>query len=57
LRTLLYDSLAATIDELRRSGSSCTLHLVGIERASIGTYDPLLVFEREAIDRGYGTLA
>jgi ABC-type phosphate/phosphonate transport system substrate-binding protein len=57
LRTLLYESLAATIDELRRAGSRSTLHLVGIERASIGTYDPLLVFEREAIDRGYGTLA
>jgi ABC-type phosphate/phosphonate transport system substrate-binding protein len=57
LRTLLYDSLAATIDELHRSGSSSTLHLVGVERASLATYDPLLEFEREAIDRGYGTLA
>jgi len=57
LRTLLYDSLAATIDELRRSDSCTALHLAGVERASIATYDPLLVFEREAIDRNFGMLA
>jgi ABC-type phosphate/phosphonate transport system substrate-binding protein len=57
LRTLLYDALATTIDELIRSESSPALHLTGIERASVATYDPLLLFEKEAIDLGYGMLA
>jgi ABC-type phosphate/phosphonate transport system substrate-binding protein len=57
LRTLIYDALAAAVDELRRSDPRNELHLVGIERASAGTYDALLRLEREAIDYGYGLLA
>jgi ABC-type phosphate/phosphonate transport system substrate-binding protein len=56
VRTLLYDSLAATIDEFRRSGSCVALHLAGVDRASVATYDPLLLLENEALELGYGAL-
>jgi ABC-type phosphate/phosphonate transport system substrate-binding protein len=56
IRAFLYDSLAATIDEIRRSGSCAALHLAGVERASVARYDPLLELEREARELGYGTL-
>jgi ABC-type phosphate/phosphonate transport system substrate-binding protein len=57
IKAWLYDSLVATIDQLRRSGSCTGLRLVGVERASVATYDPLLLLEKEATDLGYGTLA
>jgi ABC-type phosphate/phosphonate transport system substrate-binding protein len=57
IRAFLYDSLASTIDELRRSGTHGALHLAGIERASIANYEPLLDLENEARELGYGTLA
>jgi ABC-type phosphate/phosphonate transport system substrate-binding protein len=57
ITAFLYDSLAATIDQLRRLGLCTALHLTGVERASVARYDQLLLLENEATDLGYGTLA
>jgi ABC-type phosphate/phosphonate transport system substrate-binding protein len=55
-RAVLYDALASAIDQTQRSQSTSALHLAGVERCSIATYDPLLRLEDAATDLGYGTL-
>lgn len=61
----LYAALAAAIGELRREGPRTELRrgsprtelrLFGIEPASAATYEPLLQWQDEATDLGYGTL-
>ncbi len=56
LKALLYDALAATIDDMRGSGSGTALRLAGVERASVARYEPLLLMEKEATGLGYGVL-
>jgi ABC-type phosphate/phosphonate transport system substrate-binding protein len=61
----LYVALEAAIDELRRGNPRIELRrgrprtelrLLGIEPASVATYEPLLRLEDEAADLGYGAL-
>jgi ABC-type phosphate/phosphonate transport system substrate-binding protein len=56
-RAVLYDALASAIDLTQRSQSTTALHLAGVERSAIATYDPLLRLEDAAANLGYGTLA